>query len=109
MQGYKTSTASFRTPDFDRRYLLLEHLLCRYSSSSSSTWSTVVGNDEHSLFFVYVKCDLEMKYSSLIFKIQKQYSAYFKQYVYQYRGRFRCKSTKTSTSSFRAPNFDCRY
>ena len=40
---------------------------------------------------------------------QKQYSVYFNHYVYQYRGRLRCKGTKTSTASFRTPDFDCRY
>ena len=51
-----------------------------------------------------------MMYSSLIFiSNTKQYNVYFNQYVYQYRGRLRCKGTKTSTASFRTPDFDRRY
>ena len=34
---------------------------------------------------------------------------YFNQYVYQYRGRLRCKGTKTITASSRTPDFDRRY
>ena len=34
---------------------------------------------------------------------------YFNQYVYQYRGRLRCKGTKTITASFCTPDFDRRY
>ena len=49
-------------------------------------------------------------YSSLIFESDtKQYSVYFSQYVYQYRGRLRCKGTKTITASSRTPDFDRRY
>ena len=34
---------------------------------------------------------------------------YFNRYVYQYRGRLRCKGTKTITASSRTPDFDHRY
>ena len=34
---------------------------------------------------------------------------YFDQYVYQYRGRLRCKGTKPITASSRTPDFDRRY
>ena len=65
----------------------------------------------NSLFFVHVPCDLEMMYNSLIFisntKIIQR--VLYNQYVYQYRGRLRCKGTKTSTASFRTPDFDRRY
>ena len=39
----------------------------------------------------------------------KQHSVYFNQYVYQYRGRLRCKGTKTITASSRTPDFNRRY
>ena len=41
--------------------------------------------------------------------ILKQHSVYFNQYVYQYRGRLRCKGTKTITASSRTPDFDRQY